>query len=215
MPLTPLQAAFSHARLGRYLDWSCGNPTVATQLYALNSQLSESLYIPLQALELALRNRIHETMSSQFGDEWLLNDSELLHGKQKQKVRRALVELSLNRKPHTSEQVLATLSFGFWTALLGKEYEELWRTALHQIARKPNGKRVSRKGLSGPLATIRKLRNRIAHHEPILHFNLPRHHSDIRVIIGWLSPEAELWCGQNDRFPALYAANTYRLAMAA
>jgi len=215
MPLTPLQTAFSHARLGRYLDWSNGNPAAALKLYTLNAQLSEALYIPLQTLELSLRNRIHEAMSHQFGDGWLTDDNQRLHEKQKQKVRRALIELTLNRKAPTPEQVLSTLSFGFWTALLGTDYEELWRTALYNIARKPNGKRVPRKSLSSPLTTIRKLRNRIAHHEPILHFNLPRHHADIRQIIGWLSPEAEQWCAECDRFPALYQASTYQLARAA
>lgn len=215
MPLTPLQTAFSHARMGRYLDWSGGNPAGAFQLYTLNAQLSEALYIPLQALELSLRNRIHEAMSLQFGDRWLMDDSRHLHEKQKQKVRRALAEIALNRKPPTPEQILSALSFGFWTALLGKDHEALWRTALYTIARKPNGKRVSRKNLSGPLTTIRKLRNRIAHHEPILHFNLPRHHADIRQIIAWLSPEAEEWCAGCDRFPALYQANPCQLPIAA
>lgn len=215
MPITPLQTAFSYARMGRYLAWSNGNPATALHLYNLNAKLSEALYIPLQTLELSLRNRIHETMSSRFGEEWLLDDSPCLRERHKQKVRRALEELTINRKAHTSEQVLSTLSFGFWTALLGKEYEDLWRAALHRIARKPNGRRVSRKSLSGPLATIRKLRNRVAHHEPILHFNLPRHHTEMRQIIGWLSPEAEQWCAQNDRFPQLYQQNTYQLAQAA
>ena len=215
MPLTPLQTAFSHARLGRYLNWSNGDPDAALQLYTLNAKLSEALYIPLQALELALRNRIHDAMRNRFGEEWLLDASECLSEKQVQKVRRALVEVSLNRKPHTSEQVLSTLSFGFWTALLGKEYEALWRETLYQIARKANGKRVPRKSLSGPLTTIRKLRNRIAHHEPILYYNLPRHHADIRQIISWLSPEAEQWCAGCDRFPALYQANPCQLPIAA
>src|SRR5690606_38694135 len=155
-----------------YLEWSGGNPAAALRLYTLNTQLSEALYIPLQALELALRNRIHGAMKLRFGDGWLLDSSQHLHERQKRKVRRALDELTLNRKAHTSEQVLSTLSFGFWTALLGTDYEDLWRKALHQIVRKPNGKGVSRKSLSGPLTPIRKLRNRIAHHEPILHFNL-------------------------------------------
>ena len=151
MPLTPLQTAFSEARLGRYLEWASGNPATAVQLYTLNAKLSEALYIPLQALELSLRNRIHDAMRQQFGEEWLLDGSPCLHEKQMQKVRRALVELTLNRKAHTSEQVLSTLSFGFWTALLGTEYEALWRKTLYQIASKPNGKRVPRKSLSGPL----------------------------------------------------------------
>ena len=215
MPLTPLQTAFSHERMGRYLEWSNGDPATALHLYTLNARLSEALYIPLQTLELALRNRVHSVMSDLFSEGWLLQGDEWLCEKQVRKVRGVLEDLSLNRKPHTPSQVVSALSFGFWTALLGKEYEQLWRKALHEIARKPNGKRVSRKSLSAPLTTIRKLRNPIAHHEAILQYNLPQHHADIRQIIGWLSPEAEQWCAGCDRFPTVYQANTYHLAIAA
>src|SRR5690606_3481644 len=121
----------------------------ALHLYTLNAQLSEALYVPLQALELSLRNRVHSVMSHHFGQGWLLNRDECLCEKQTRKIQSALEDLTRNRKPHTPSQVVSTLSFGFWTALLGKEYEALWRTALHQIARKPNGKGVSRKNLSG------------------------------------------------------------------
>lgn len=209
MPLTPLQTAFSPERLGRYLEWAGGNPAGALRLYTLNAQLSEALYIPLQALELSLRNRVHDAMSLHYGPAWLLGEPSCLRGKQKQKVRRALDDLSLNRKPHTPEQIVSTLSFGFWTALLGRDYEQLWRETLHRIARKPNGKSIGRKDLSGPLTTTRKLRNRIAHHEAILHYDLTRHHADMRRIIGWLSAEAEQWCAECDRFQVIYPTSGY------
>ena len=215
MPLAPLQTAFSHERMGRYLEWSNGDPAAALRLYTLNAQLSEALYIPLQALELSLRNRVHHVMIHQFGECWPMHADDCLGESLKRKVRRAMEALTANQKPHTPSQIVSTLSFGFWTALLGKDYEDLWRKALHQIACKPDGKRVSRKALSGPLTSIRKLRNRIAHHEPILHYNLPRHHADIRQIIRWLSPEAEQWCSGCDRFPALYQANPCKLPVAA
>ena len=215
MPLTPLQTAFSQERMGRYLEWSNGDPAAAVQLYTLNAQFSEALYIPLQVLELALRNRVHGVMSGAYGEGWLLEAGSCLRDKQKQKVQHALDDLNRNRKAPTPGRVVSTLSFGFWTALLGREYEELWRKVLHQIARTPSGKGLPRKSLSGPLKTIRELRNRIAHHESILHYDLPHYHADIRQIIGWLSPEAEQWCAECDRFPALYQASTYQLARAA
>jgi len=215
MPLTSLQTAFSHERMGRYLEWSGGNPTGALRLYTLNAQLSEALYIPLQALELSLRNRMHDAMSLHHGPAWLLDDSSCLQEKQKQKVRRALEDLTRNRKPHAPEQVVSTLSFGFWTALLGREYEQLWRETLHRIASKQNGKSIGRKDLSAPLTTIRKLRNRIAHHESILQYDLTHHHADMRRIIGWLSAEAEQWCAECDRFQVIYPSTGYQLALAA
>ena len=215
MPLTPLQIAFSHERLARYLDWANGDSAAALQLYTRNAQFSEALYIPPQTLELALRNRVHWVMTNQFGEDWLLTDGNYLRILEKQKIQRALDDLNRNHKVLAPGHVVSALSFGFWTALLGREYEELWRKTLHQIARKPNKRNLPRKSLSGPLRNIRELRNRIAHHEPILYYNLPRHHADIRQIISWLSPEAEQWCAGCDRFPALYQANPCQLPIAA
>lgn len=215
MSLTPLITAFSSERLERYIAWSNGDPALAIRLYTLNARFSEALYIPLQTLELALRNRVHAVMSEHYGEEWLLAESVCLRSLETQKIQRALEELNSSRKPLTPGRVVSALTFGFWTALMGKDYEDLWRKVLHRIASQPNGKRLARKNLSSRLHIIRTLRNRIAHHEPILFFNLPQHHKDMLQIIGWLSPEAEAWCAQNDRFPALYQQNTYQLAQAA
>lgn len=215
MPLTPLQTAFSPERMSRYLQWANGDPMVAHRLYTLNAMYSEALYIPLQSLELALRNRVHYVMSRHFGEGWLLADSAGLLEPQQEKIRKTLAQLRQDRKAPTPGQVVSTLSFGFWTALLGTKYDHLWRQALHRIVLLPNGKSPPRKSLAGPLTEIRKLRNRIAHHEPIVHYNLPRHHGNIRQIIGWLSPEAEQWCAGCDRFPALYRENPVHLLLAA
>jgi hypothetical protein len=51
-------------RFGRYSAWAAGDKQRAITLYTLNTQLSESLYTPLQMLEVALRNRIHAVLSA-------------------------------------------------------------------------------------------------------------------------------------------------------
>lgn len=53
------EQALSLERFGRYLDWAAGDGMRAIELYTLNTRISESLYTPLQMLEVALRNRIH------------------------------------------------------------------------------------------------------------------------------------------------------------
>jgi len=57
---------------------------------------------------------------------------------------------------------------------------------------------------SGPLAPIRTLRNRIAHHEPIIAWNLPRHYAKIIELTGWLCPSAAEWCEAHSRFREAY-----------
>ncbi|MGN6551286.1 MAG: hypothetical protein ACTHJ3_15525 [Pararhizobium sp.] len=53
-----------------------------------------------------------------------------------------------------------------------------------------DGKGLRRKDVAAPLAPIRMLRNRVAHHEPILHWDLRKHYEFILQLTTWLSPVA-------------------------
>ena len=96
-------------------------------------------------------------------------------------------------------------------AKLGKPYENLWQTDLHRIARREDGKGLRRKDFAGSLTPIRLLRNRIAHHEPILEWDLPKHHDAMLRLTGWLSPSAADWCRGLDRFGVVYPAEPLAL----
>lgn len=50
----------------------------------------------------------------------------------------------------------------------------------------------------------RKLRNRLAHHEPILYSNLPKHHANIMRLTQWLAPIAADWCEAHSAFAAVF-----------
>jgi hypothetical protein len=91
-------------------------------------------------------------------------------------------------------------------------YETLWQQTLNRIARRSDGRGLRRKDFSEPLTRIRLLRNRIAHHEPILHWDLPKHYSNVLQIIGWLSPIAAEWCVLQSRFEEVYPLKGIRLA---
>jgi hypothetical protein len=98
--------------------------------------------------------------------------------------------------------------------MLGTPYENLWQTDLHRVGRREDGKGLRRKDLSGPLTPIRLLRNRIAHHEPILTWDLPKHHDAMLRITAWLSPVAAAWCRSLDRFDQIYPPGRIALQQA-
>lgn len=200
------EAALSLERFSRYLGWSGGDRDRAIALYTLNTQLSEALYLPLQGFEIALRNRVHAVMSDLNGDRWFELDRALLGPYQKDRVADALAELAEAGKRPTPGRVVAALSFGFWTAMLGSVYEDAWRHGLNAIAATTDGRRLARKKLSAPLTPIRLLRNRIAHHEPILHWNLLKHRRNIGEVTQWLSPAVAEWVDANDRFAAVFGS---------
>lgn len=195
-----LEQALSLERFGRYLDWAAGDRARAIELYTLNARLSESLYIPLQMLEVALRNRIHSVMTEARHEDWFHDAGFLLGERQPDQLAKAIEDVREDRREPTPGRIVAAVTFSFWTSMFGKDYETLWQTTLHRIASRPGGKGLTRKNFSAPLTPIRSLRNRIAHHEPIIMWNLPKHYGKLIELTGWLSPPAAEWCTVNSRF---------------
>jgi hypothetical protein len=210
---TDLELALSLERFGRYLAWAVRDRERAIELYTLNTRISESLYTPLQSLEVALRNRIHVVMAEGLGDEaWFHQAGVLLNDRQPDQLTKAVEDLKAVNKMPTPGRIVAALSFGFWTAMFGPHYEGLWRTTLHRIAARQDGKRLRRKDFSGPLTPIRSIRNRNGHHEPIITWDLPGIHKRMVELTRWLSPAAAAWCRENDRFDQVYPAERILLA---
>jgi len=203
-PYPGIEDLLSHDRFGTYLAWADGDRDTAVRLYSLNARLSESFQTPLHMLEVALRNRIHRVMSDGFGEAWFDLPEYQTNPHQPLMLAKARDDLLSARKIVTPGAMVAGLTFGFWTAMLGKEYEALWQTSLHKVASRPNGKGLRRKDFTRPLGPIRLLRNRIAHHEPILYWNLRKHHAAIFELTGWLSPVAAEWCLDHSRFDEVY-----------
>ena len=200
--------ALSLERFGRYLAWAAGDRDRAIELYSLNTALSETLYTPLQMLEVALRNRIHTVMADAHGQKWYNHDELILLSRQRTQVANAKNDLAYDKKPIEPGRVVAALTFSFWTSMLGSDYEQLWRRDLYKIA----GRHLLRKELSRPLGKVRTLRNRIAHHEPIIYWKLPEHYQQMIDVIGWLSPPAAAWCRHHCRFEQIWPDRGIALA---
>ncbi len=194
------EATLSFERFSRYLGWAADDRDRALDLYALNTRLSEALYTPLQVLEVTLRNRVHVVLTEARHDRWFDDDGFLLVENQILQLAKAHEDAHHKTTEPTPGDIVSSLTFSFWTSMLAKEYEVLWQTTLNRIARQEDGRGQPRKDLSGPLPPIRTLRNRIAHHEPILHWNLDKHYANILRITGWLSPAAASWCKSHSRF---------------
>lgn len=203
-----LEETLSLERFARYLAWAEGDRARAVELYTLNTRLSESLYTPLQMLEVALRNRLHAVASAAaHGDAslpWFDRPEFQQGGGQVEQLDKAKADLLRDGKPLDPGRIIAALTFGYWTAFFGKDYETLWQQHLHRIARREDGKGLRRKDFATPLGPLRTLRNRIAHHEPILYWDLPKHHQRIIELTAWLSPAGAAWCRTHSRFSEVY-----------
>lgn len=172
--------------------------------YLLNMALSEALYPALQFSEIALRNTIHRELTVKCGtDAWYYAPKARLTPWQQDKVKEAKRTLSSHNKPLTSGRIVAELNFGFWTGFFNKAHA---RTGIGSLLSKrafpnaPTTEQVQAK-LAKRWQTIRELRNRVFHHERILHWgDLDQRHQAIIEIIDWMSPELKEFTSALDRF---------------
>lgn len=175
--------------------------------YTWNIALSESLYPTLQLLEIGLRNTIHQAATSHFGqDNWFDNNQIINNGYEQRTIEKAKQSLQRQNKPLESCRIIAELNFGFWTSLLDRRYEQ---TLLHPIIRSafPTMLRTqrTRQILSPRFNKIRRLRNRVFHHEPIWYWqDLAQQHEDILDAMMWIEPAIKDLATAVDRFPDVY-----------
>lgn len=196
--------AISPERFARYQAFAKGDDARAYRLYTINVRLSEAFYPSLHGLELSLRNQIHNRLTEMFDERWF--DREEFQRLDTQREQLAEVYERLRKAPdHCAPgQVVAGLTLGYWTAMLSRDYDDVWQTGLNTIAVNAKGKRFARKQIHEPLTNIRNLRNRIAHHEPIITWDLGKRHKWSIDLTRWLSPPVADWLVENDRFPVLY-----------
>ncbi len=163
---------------------------MALRLYAWNTALSASLYGPLQALEIALRNAVDKQLTDAFGENWYDRRNVVnLNKASVEKIDKAKEE------NNTRDGIISDLSLGFWTPLFRNKV--LWNKELHKIffSDIPTKKQLEkkRKNLEYRLKKFKDLRNRIAHHEPIFHQDLKQDIDDILGILSWISPQKRAW----------------------
>ena len=203
--LAALEETMSSDRLTSYLAETQGNKVEAFQLYAWNAIVSAAFYVPLQGLEVTLRNALHRALTQRFGAQWYDRLSPSLSHPSQSLIAGAKATVSKSRKPLTSSRVVAELSFGFWVTLLsGKYHNTLWTPALYQaFPHVPPG--VPRKHVHQPLDYLRLLRNRIAHHEPIFRRHLQKDYERILELIGWMSLEKAAWVAHHNTVETILA----------
>jgi len=198
---------FSQPRLTPYVVAAQLDGTHAADRYQWNLQVSEAFYPALACLEISLRNALDVQLQQQYSrpDWWESAPLSKLSKVDEAVVRRAEAD-AIKRKgaAMSADDVVAGLSFGFWVSLLSRTYDRyLWVPALHKAFPHYSG---SRKELFDNFDTMRRLRNRVMHHEPIHHRHLEADHAKIYRLVGYITPDAVLWLRRFDRVPAVLAS---------
>lgn len=176
--------------------------------YLWNIALCEALYPAFHTLEVGFRNALHRELGHAFGEpEWLLNRHSFLKDRELPSIATAENSLRNHHKPVDEPRLVAELSFGFWTSLIDKRYDQLWpRFAPKAFPLMPRKLRV-RANLSAMVQPIRKLRNLAFHHHAIWdRTDLGNTHTAAITIIGWMSSPLAISLARIDRFPSVLAA---------
>lgn len=184
-----------------------GGDLDAIARYGWNVMLAESLYPTLQTLEVALRNTIHQAACRAYhSDMWFDGEKSPLHEYALETIGGAKAALMRWKKPLEADRIVAELNFGFWTSLLNSRYDHvLWPKLLKPAFPYLPAYARTRRILSGRFNDIRKLRNRVFHHERIIHLQeLPRVHAEIIEAIGWINPTLKTFACEVDRFPHVH-----------
>jgi hypothetical protein len=209
-------ATMTFDRLERYLAMAGGDLEKTLHLYNRNALLSEAFYIPRQGVEIVIRNALHKQLFKQYGEKWFeaLDDQNILDPKNDAatpitllKIREAREYLKAKKKDETSSRMAAELSFGFWVGLCASRYQAtLWNPLLFKPFK---GNRLMRAAVYDRLDNIRALRNRIAHHEPILHRDLPADFEKIIETIRWICGASAKWIERTSCFHQRFAAPVF------
>lgn len=183
----------SQERLTRFLEAAGHDHACALALYGWNIQLSESFFPVLGAAEVCLRNIVVTRLITLYGQRWWEDPDFLfrIRNAGKRIVKTAADKVA--RSGHvTSGKMTAELNFGFWVNMLLPRHETFFWPALH--AEFPDlPAHVTYPHLYRRCDSVREFRNRVFHHEPILHRDITAEYSQITELIRWLSLEKATW----------------------
>jgi len=200
-----IEAILAPERLDAYRQ-DAVPPATTLARYLWNMALCESLYSPLQMAEIALRNSLHAFLSTRLNNPAWYDVITNLPAWQQNQLADARQKLTDAGKNVTPGRMVAELHFGFWTGFFNKFHA---RTGLgHAIAgnvfsHAPKNERDLRK-LDARWNRIRDLRNRVFHHERIIHWtDLDMQHAALLQVIQWANPELQQMAVALDRFTSI------------
>lgn len=182
----------------------------AIALYTWNAELAGAFFEDLGYLEVVLRNALHEQLSAWHSangraGEWYDDPLGLLGQLRLNDIAKAKDQIAKNNQAVTPGKVVSELTLGFWRFLLDSRYQTtLWAQALQFGF--PYLTPKDRRLVSGPVNALVRLRNRIAHHEPIhdvTRNDLKARHKELVGVVTFVDEPVGAWLASRSRVPAI------------
>ena len=217
--LTAIATRMTSVRMSRYLIEASKDPEWAIKLYLWNARLAKSYLYPLHVAEVVTRNSVDAALRASYGDDWLTCGTVQFTPQSTKSRDTALDRLARDRNqdgrpPPQRDDKVAALSFDFWSNLFRTDYDYLWSKPglLKAVFPKLPGTH-GRNDVQQLVKEINKLRNRIAHHEPVYQYsNYEQRFERIITLIEWQCPEVADWVRRHSTVIAEGRARPSRLA---
>lgn len=205
-----IAATISAPRLGRYLQACQGDLPATLRLYQWNLEISAALFLPLQMLEVTIRNAVSEAIEAAYGPDWTHNRTFAVSLKAPAKTFNPRQHLTEVAGRHTvPSKVVADLNFIFWQKMFVKGLDSaLWKPHLRTVfPHMPPDRTIQqvRASLHDRLEVLRMLRNRVAHHEPIFDRDLRHDLHLIDTLINYRCQHTVNWMRRIEQVSALLA----------
>jgi hypothetical protein len=205
-----IEPYLSRERLVPYRTAVGNDLDAALRLYEWNAQVGAAFLEVLGHVEIVLRNALDQQLHSWHAShglprQWYHDPLVLLDNHRHEDVRIALERLRRDGKAETPGRVVAELPFGFWRFLLGKRYQNtLWAHTLRHAF--PALQPQRRSGVYDLVDEVSRLRNRIAHHEPVHGLPLAELHGRVLRLAGFIDSAVEQWITDVSRVTDVIAA---------
>lgn len=197
--------ALSEQRLATYGSHA-SEYSEAIESYQRNVILCSFLYFELHIFEIVFRNAIHCAATQILkNDKWILDlyhrDPKTIQHFKDHLNEKAISQLEKNingarksfkdagKKQINEGDLIAAMTFGFWTTCISKQYHYIFIQKGILGKAFPNAPKKEFENISQDADGIRKLRNRVSHHEPIFnHKDLSIKRQNIKKLTEYASP---------------------------
>lgn len=173
----------------------------ALALYAWNAQVSAAMLAPLHVCEVVIRNAVSDAISRVYGPNWPWNPAFIgslpNSGKWKMRLHLSSLTQAMPAATTTTGKVIPEINFVFWEKMFTGRFDaQIWMPHLFAVLpnlNPINSVQQARANISQDLQQVRRLRNRIAHHEPVLGRNLSDDLATLKELIRFRCNETAAW----------------------
>lgn len=200
--IATITATLSPARIGTFQVAPGFTPGAdVAEKYSWHALTSGAFFVSLHMCEVAVRNGVDAALTATYGADWpwqaVFENSLPNPPGQHLKPKNELIRARTKFAPGATGKVIAELKFAFWCHLFTRRYQSrIWDPHIKMAF--PNLPAAytpiqARQAIQAHLDPLRKFRNRIAHHEPVLNEPLADRQLGIQSLVNWRCLELANW----------------------